>query len=102
MQKNILLSLFILYSLVIAAQDEFILYPEYKSTKQIVDITNYLPNKFVKDGSINYTTYLQAGLDENKNVIFPDFPIKIDIGGLILNSGQKVFFNRNSLLVLEE
>lgn len=85
---------------------------EYKKPKNIyenfihpnensVDIKKYLPENYVEDGSIDYTRYIQEALDNNKKVRFPDFPIRINASGLEVRDSSKIFFNRNSKLILE-
>lgn len=64
------------------------------------DLTDYLPDDYVKDGSVDYTSELQKGIDENIAVIFPDFSIRINDAGLHLKSNSKIFFNKNSKLIL--
>ncbi|MGO1751706.1 MAG: hypothetical protein ACTHYV_04360 [Psychroflexus sp.] len=65
------------------------------------DITNYLPVDYVKDGSIDYTKYLQKGLKENKNVLIPNFPILISFKGLSVESNQIITFQPNSVLLMK-
>ena len=70
-----------------------------KSTiKSLKDITIYLPNNYVKDGSEDYTKALQRGIDNNENVILPNFPILINDKGLLLRSNTIIVFNKNSAL----
>ncbi|QGA27956.1 hypothetical protein GFH32_17190 [Sphingobacteruim zhuxiongii] len=64
-------------------------------------MTKYLPGGFVNDGSKDYTEYIQKALDENLNVIFPDFPLLINDKGLSFKSGSVVKFQRGSKLVLK-
>lgn len=65
------------------------------------NIINYLPKNYVRDASIDYTSYLQKALDGNSNVLMPDFPILINHHGLNLKSNQKVTFQKNSILILK-
>src|SRR5690606_19325967 len=44
---------------------------------KFIKIENFLPKNYVKDGTVDYTNYLQKVLNENKNVVFPNFPIRI-------------------------
>ena len=83
------------------SQSLFIYYKEYAATKNIVDLTKYLPKNYVRDGTIDYTSYLQKGIQENINVAMPDFPVMVNISGIGLASNQKVFFRKNSALVLK-
>ncbi|GEN72335.1 right-handed parallel beta-helix repeat-containing protein [Chryseobacterium lathyri] len=65
------------------------------------NLTDYLPKNFSKKGDVNYTKYLQVGINDNKKVILPDFPVLIDFGGLRLQSNSSVLFQENSKLLLE-
>ncbi|MCS4301640.1 right-handed parallel beta-helix repeat-containing protein [Chryseobacterium sp. BIGb0232] len=60
-----------------------------------------MPKNFSKNGDVNYTKYLQKGIDDNKKVILPDFPVMIDFGGLRLTSNSSVLFQENSKLLLQ-
>src|SRR5699024_2281719 len=66
-----------------------------------ISLEEYLPKKFVKNGSQDYTSYLQKGLDENKIVVFPDFPILINEEGLTVQSGARLIFESNSQLIMK-
>jgi hypothetical protein len=66
--------------------------------KHAVDITKYLPPDFVKDASKDYTIYIQKGLDENKIVRMPNFPLMINESGLKLKSGSRIIFQKESSL----
>lgn len=62
------------------------------------DLTNYLPVNYVTDGSVDYSYQLQKGIDSNKIVLMPDFPVLTS--GVRLRSGSVVIFQKNSLLVM--
>lgn len=64
------------------------------------DLTAFLPRNYVKDASIDYTSYLQKGIDANKNVLFPNFPVRINDKGLTLKSNSIVSFQKNSKIIL--
>ncbi|MGV0922714.1 hypothetical protein [Empedobacter tilapiae] len=66
-----------------------------------VELTSFLPQNFVKDGSIDYTKYLQKGLNENNNVLMPNFPVLINKDGLNLKSNQTITFQQNSCLIMK-
>ncbi len=66
-----------------------------------VSVSNYLPKGFVKDGSVDYTLFVQKAIDNNLNIVFPDFPILINDNGIKLKSGSTVKFNDNSKLILK-
>lgn len=69
-----------------------------KSGFKLVDA---LPKAFKKDGSIDYTDFIQRALDVHKVVIFPDFPILISNKGLNLKSNSILYFGDNSEIVLK-
>lgn len=62
------------------------------------DLTNYLPVNYVPDGSVDYSYQLQKGIDSNRIVLMPDFPVLTS--GIRLRSGSVVIFQKNSLLVM--
>jgi len=64
------------------------------------DLTGSLPAGYVKDGTVDYTTYLQKGITNNKDVVFPDFPVMVNTKGLVLKSNTSVYFKDNSLLIM--
>lgn len=66
-----------------------------------VDITNYLPANYSKNGNVDYTYYIQKGILENKNVLFPNFPILIDDKGLKVPNNSVLIFNKNSKIILK-
>jgi hypothetical protein len=65
------------------------------------DLTKSLPQGYVKDGSVDYTTYLQQGINSNPKVVFPNFPVLINKTGLGLKSNTTVIFDVNSKLILD-
>lgn len=82
-------------SLVTKDQRERILY-EHGALK---DITVYLPKNYVKDGSKDYTKYLQKAVSLHKKVMLPNFPVMINDEGLNLISNSVVVFNEKSKLI---
>jgi hypothetical protein len=65
-------------------------------------VENSLPAGYVKDGSVDYTTQVQAAIDQfNSNLVFPPFPIQINDGGIVFHSNQKVLFEKGSELRLK-
>lgn len=64
------------------------------------DLTKTLPQGYVTDGSVDYTKYLQYGISNNANVVFPNFPVMINYTGLTLRSNSTVIFDEKSKLVL--
>lgn len=74
---------------------------ENKVMKSAIDLTKYLPEDFVKDASKDYTEYIQKGIDENKIVKMPNFPLRINKSGLNLKSGARIVFQKKSSLNME-
>lgn len=71
---------------------------EDKVFKNAIDLTKYLPTGFVEDATIDYTTYLQKGLNENSIVKIPNFPLLVNENGLNLRSGSRIQFQKYSSL----
>ena len=65
------------------------------------DLTCYLPVNFSKKGDVDYTNFLQNGIDLNSTIILPDFPILINFSGLKLKSNSSVLFQKNLKLILK-
>lgn len=65
-------------------------------------VESALPAGYVKDGSVDYTTQVQAALNQtNLNIIFPPFPIQINDGGITFQSGQSILFEDGAELRLK-
>lgn len=64
------------------------------------NLSQCLPPNFVKDGSVDYTAYIQKGINDHNDVVFPDFPLLVNKSGLSLKSNTKVIFTKHSSLVL--
>lgn len=65
------------------------------------DLTEFLPRNYSVRGDIDYTEYLQRGIDKYSKIIMPNFPILINPTGLILKSNSNVFFQSNSKLIMK-
>jgi hypothetical protein len=70
------------------------------STSNAVDITANLPKGYVKDGSKDYTTYLQKAINANSNILFPAFPVLINGNGLKIGSNKTITFPDGSQLIM--
>jgi hypothetical protein len=70
-------------------------------TQTSKDLETLLPPGHVKDGTVDYTQYLQAGLDQFRNVILPAFPMLINPQGLTVSSGSTLIFRPGSKLLLQ-
>jgi len=73
---------------------------EGRNTKKF-DLTKVLPEGFKVDGSVDYTSYIQKGIDENKNVIMPNFPILINEKGIYPKSNSTIHFNKKSVIIMK-
>jgi hypothetical protein len=69
--------------------------------KGAYNVTTSLPSNFVKDGSVDYTSFVQAALNKYPNVVFPNFPVLINKTGLTIQSNSKLYFPLNSKLFLQ-
>ncbi|WP_343563046.1 right-handed parallel beta-helix repeat-containing protein [Sphingobacterium sp.] len=70
----------------------------FSQTRNLLD---YLPVNCVKDGTVDYTYYIQKSLNENQTVLFPNFPLLVNDQGLRLRSGQDIIFQDRSKLILK-
>ncbi|SIR12489.1 right-handed parallel beta-helix repeat-containing protein [Chryseobacterium sp. RU33C] len=68
-------------------------------TADFFKIETVLPKGYVKDGSVDYTNYIQKAIDANKNVIMPDFPLMTT--GIFAQSNSQIYFQKNSALILK-
>jgi len=66
-----------------------------------VRLINYLPKNYVKNGSVDYTSIIQNVLRDNRNVIFPNFPLMINDSGLKLSSNSSIKFEDGGMLILK-
>lgn len=64
------------------------------------DLVKTLPVGYVENGSVDYTNYIQKGIDENRNVQMPNFPILINEKGLKVKSDSRIVFKNKSVLLM--
>jgi hypothetical protein len=62
-------------------------------------LENSLPKGYVKDGSKDYTSYMQAAIDKYADITFPAFPIMVNETGIIIPSNRKISFLTGSKLI---
>lgn len=72
----------------------------YLQAQNKENVIKYLPKNYSKIGDIDYTNYLQKAINNESEVILPNFPIRINSKGLTLKSNFKLIFQRNSSLLL--
>ncbi|WP_051189409.1 malectin domain-containing carbohydrate-binding protein [Daejeonella oryzae] len=65
------------------------------------NIQNALPSGFVKDGSKDYTIYIQQAIDKYSEIAFPGFPILINDLGLKIGSNKRLTFLNGSEIRLK-
>lgn len=65
------------------------------------NIENALPTGFVRDGSIDYTPYIQQAIDQYSIISFPGFPILINDTGLKIGSNKALYFLNGSEIHLK-
>jgi hypothetical protein len=65
------------------------------------NIQNSLPSDFVKDGSVDYTKYVQDAISHHDSIVFPSFPILINDSGLTIGSNKVLTFLNGSKILLK-
>ncbi|WP_051189412.1 malectin domain-containing carbohydrate-binding protein [Daejeonella oryzae] len=65
------------------------------------NIQNALPSGYVKDGSRDYTVYIQNALDKYSEIAFPGFPILVNDLGLRIGSNKRITFLNGSEIRLK-
>jgi hypothetical protein len=60
-----------------------------------------LPSGYVKDGSKDYTSYVQAAITKYPNVVFPAFPILVNYNGINIPSNRVITFQSGSEIRLK-
>jgi len=84
------------YTLSVGAKDPFFNY-----VTGVYDITGALPEGFTKDGSVDYTTFLQGAINKYSKISFPAFPIMVNENGLKIPSNRTISFETGSELRLK-
>lgn len=65
------------------------------------NIENSLPRGYVKNGSVDYTSYVQAAITKYSSVTFPAFPILVNDKGLKIGSNKTLTFLSGSEIRLK-
>jgi len=68
-------------------------------TDDFFKIETILPKNYVKDGTIDYTSYIQQAIEAHKNVIMPDFPLMTT--GIFPQSNSQIYFQKKSALIMK-
>jgi hypothetical protein len=71
------------------------------ATVTTYNITSSLPSGYVKDGTQDYTKYVQAAINKYANITFPAFPILINVTGLKIGSNKTITFLPGSSIILK-
>ncbi|MBC7913375.1 MAG: right-handed parallel beta-helix repeat-containing protein [Pyrinomonadaceae bacterium] len=75
-----------------------------KATSKLSSVHNIisdLPVGYVKDGSADYTIYIQRAIDRYDDLIFPAFPLLVNDSGLNIGSNKTLTFLKGSELRLK-
>ena len=64
-------------------------------------LENALPSGYVKDGSRDYTSQIQAAVSKYSNIVFPGFPIMVNDAGITIGSNKTITFQKGSELRLK-
>jgi hypothetical protein len=64
-------------------------------------LVNSLPSGYVKDGSKDYTSYVQAAVTKYSNIVFPGFPILVNDEGINIGSNKTITFEKGSEIRLK-
>ncbi|MDB5120808.1 MAG: right-handed parallel beta-helix repeat-containing protein [Sphingobacteriales bacterium] len=72
-----------------------------KSTPKGILLINNLPLGYVKNGSVDYTYYIQQAIDKYETLIFPDFPLLVNDSGLNIPSNRTLIFEEGSEIRLK-
>ncbi|WP_143061438.1 right-handed parallel beta-helix repeat-containing protein [Myroides marinus] len=69
--------------------------------RDLIHVEKYLPKGYSNKGDVDYTLYIQEAIDNNSNLIFPNFPILVNDKGLNLRSNSVLVFQENSYIWLK-
>lgn len=64
-------------------------------------VENYLPRGYVKNGTVDYTEFIQKAISNHDKIIFPGFPLLINDRGLKIGSNKSIIFLKGSELHLK-
>jgi len=78
------------------AKYDSLLIHKFKNSSRVID---YLPKGFVEDGSVDYTDFLLEAIKNDSCLIFPDFPLLIQVSKVRIKSNTSWLFNKNSQLI---
>ena len=65
------------------------------------NVQDYLPAGYVRNGSVDYTEYIQLAINRNDKIIFPGFPLLVNDQGLKIGSNKSIVFLKGSEIRLK-
>lgn len=68
------------------------------NTVGFYDLTQSLPKGYKTNAKVDYTSYLQRGIDTHSKILMPNFPVWINRNGLKVGSNKTIAFQKNSLI----
>lgn len=82
---------------------DYVEFPSIKDKyfKNAKDLTELLPKGFSTKGDVDYTSYLQDGINRYDRIILPDFPVLINDKGLRLRNNNHLLFQKGSSLIMQ-
>jgi len=63
-------------------------------------LINNLPLGYVKNGTVDYTYYIQQTIDNHQILIFPNFPLLVNDSGLNIPFNRTLIFEEGSVILL--
>jgi hypothetical protein len=64
------------------------------------NIKDALPEGYLKDGSVDYTKYIQQAINQYSYLIFPSFPLLIKDNGLDFHSNTHAVFEKGGMILM--
>lgn len=77
----------------------FEIHPQSTNKMSLVKIEDFLPKNYVRDGSKDYTSIIQNVINNNRKLLFPNFPLLINVDGLNIPSNTEIYFSERGKLI---
>ncbi|WP_139956330.1 right-handed parallel beta-helix repeat-containing protein [Flavicella sediminum] len=71
-----------------------------KLASKAYDLTQLLPENYVKDASVDYSAAIQIGIYDHDTLVFPNFPLLISAKGITVPSNKIIVFPEKSKLIM--
>ncbi len=71
-----------------------------ENLRTITNAIDLFPEKYIINGTVDYTHILQKIIDDNDVVLLPNFPMLIADSGLRLKSNSEIIFQKHTQLIL--